>query len=340
MSEKRAVLVIEPSRSIVDALESVADVSPDWEQNPTRALETLRAGRHDVVLVAASLDGQRGADFIREAAAVGCRIPLILAATDLEDDDCKAALDAGASTCVDLTAGTSTLAWAIRFASTRRSALENQHERLLADLGSFLAHEGKNAVAGVGGAIQVIADRLAPGGVEHVICAEIRDRLRAFKSTIDTLTFLLRPSKTSLVRSRVNARALVASVAEDIGREVKVSGDEVDLSGDRSQLQRLVEALLQNASEATNEEATIQVALLVDGAECVLEVLDTGPGVPSSDLSRVLNLFYTTKRGQPGLGLSVAKQIAEEHGGSLELCCVAGSGLRVKTRLPIYASDE
>lgn len=331
MPKKCAVLVIDPIRSVMDVLELVEDVIAEWEPDPTRGLEILLTGRHDVAIVPVDLGDGRGADLIRDALERGCRTPVIQATANLDEAACQAAIDAGARTCVDL----SSLGWALRFVHTEHIAGQARQERLLCELASFLNHESKNAVAAIGGAVQVISDRLGPGSAERLICAEIRDRLGVFDTTIDTLSFLLRPHR-ELVRSRVNARELISSVAvETLGCGIEITGDDVELLGDRALLRRLFEALLRNVSKAANGNGAIRVSILREGEECVLEVDDSRPGVAPRELNLGFDQLYATVEGRPGLGLAVAKRIAETHGGGLGLRCVLGGGLRVSTRLPV-----
>lgn len=329
MSNLRAVLVVEPVRSIVDVCDSIAEVTAEWERDASRALEALLAGDYHAALVAGGPDGGPGVEFIREARARGCPVPLLLVARDVAVADCRAALAAGASACVDVEAGFAGLGPAVEFAG---SAADDR-EHLLGELASFFSHEGKNAMAGIGGAVQVIADRLDAGSAERAICEEIGARLRAFDASMEMTAFLIRPP-SALAPTRVSVHeSLAAGASEFLGQPVEVTGDDLEVLVDRDQFRWLAAALLLSLREALPGGA-VAVDVRRDGAECVLEVSGVGAGGPPCDLTCVLEPFYITGERKPGLGLPVAKRIAEAHGGALALRWVGG-GFGVVARLPL-----
>jgi signal transduction histidine kinase len=74
----------------------------------------------------------------------------------------------------------------------------------------------------------------------------------------------------------------------------------------------------------------------IDGSSFVeIEVLDTGPGVPAEDRERIFEPFFTTKEGGTGLGLAIARQIAQDHGGSLTCENSRGGGATLHLILPV-----
>lgn len=104
---------------------------------------------------------------------------------------------------------------------------------------------------------------------------------------------------------------------------------------DRDQLTQALWALLQNAAEAaTSGHTPPQVSLAVrpDEAGLTIEVRDNGPGIPPDSEARIFRPFHTTKPGGTGVGLSLARQIAHAHGGSLVL--VSGSITLFRMLLP------
>ncbi len=90
---------------------------------------------------------------------------------------------------------------------------------------------------------------------------------------------------------------------------------------DRDQLYQAIWALLHNAAEAVDRQPDRQVDLrfYLDGARLVFDVLDTGTGVNPAKAVHIFRPFHTTKPGGSGIGLSLARQIAQAHGGTLEL---------------------
>ncbi|HEV6968840.1 sensor histidine kinase [Roseateles sp.] len=114
--------------------------------------------------------------------------------------------------------------------------------------------------------------------------------------------------------------------------------------GNAGQLQQVVMNLLQNAVDATGEQASgePEVRILVDesGGLVHLRVEDNGPGIPPEDLSRIFDPFFTTKpvgKGT-GLGLSISYGIVEQHGGSLRASNLPGGGAQFEITLPRLAA--
>lgn len=111
------------------------------------------------------------------------------------------------------------------------------------------------------------------------------------------------------------------------------------ISGDRDLLLLVVHNLVDNALKFTRPGDTLEVRAFEDGASVVIEVADTGPGIPAEDLPHVWEELYRgqSARGVPGsgLGLALAQAIVQRHGGQLSLRSRAGQGTVFTVRLPI-----
>jgi signal transduction histidine kinase len=135
------------------------------------------------------------------------------------------------------------------------------------------------------------------------------------------------------------------SVAES--KHLSVTCDcepDMPLFGDEELVRRLFLNLVENAIKFTPEDGRVDVRARRDGDGYCIEVTDTGPGIPSSDQPHVFERFFRserTRRQAPGagLGLSIAKWIAEIHGGSLRLRKSDAGGTTFVAELPLETSS-
>jgi two-component system, NtrC family, nitrogen regulation sensor histidine kinase NtrY len=113
-----------------------------------------------------------------------------------------------------------------------------------------------------------------------------------------------------------------------------------DLPGwfDRVQVEQALINLIKNAHEAGGAPVSVELSIICAGADQRIEVRDRGAGMSQTVLAQALLPFYSTKRSGTGLGLALAREIAEAHGGRIQLANREGGGLVVTLDLP-WRSD-
>jgi signal transduction histidine kinase len=121
--------------------------------------------------------------------------------------------------------------------------------------------------------------------------------------------------------------------ADGIDVRVVTHGDTTVL-GDVDQLEQVLLNLSLNAVQALGHEGILALAARRDGDSVVLEVADSGPGIPEAVRAEVFKPFFTTKTTGTGLGLAICARIVADHGGQIGFDCPPEGGTCFSVRLP------
>jgi two-component system sensor kinase FixL len=214
----------------------------------------------------------------------------------------------------------------------------------LGEMAAVIAHEVKNPLAAVRGAIQVIGSRMK-GSSDAAIIREIIARLDALNNLIQDLLVFSRPPHPN--RRKLELRALLDSVVNLLKSdpvfsqlEVTISGEAPPLVADPALLTIVFQNLLINSAQAMQGKGAIEVRHgSVDGWQKV-SVADHGPGIPAEIRAALFRPFKTTKARGTGLGMATAKRLVELHGGRISVVCPPGGGTIVTVELPAEGESE
>jgi len=207
-------------------------------------------------------------------------------------------------------------------------------------MAAVVAHEVRNPLAGIKGAVQVLMSRRAASDSEIPVMRDIVGRIDSLSELINDLMLYARPRPPRL--SHIELRPLISDAVTFVRRDpagqsidIVIEGDDVSASVDHELIRATLLNLVLNAAQAMAGHGRISVKLGKSGHFAVIEVRDTGPGIPTDIRNQVFEPFFTTKARGGGLGLPIARRTAELHGGSLALECPDGGGTVVTMMLPI-----
>jgi PAS domain S-box-containing protein len=236
---------------------------------------------------------------------------------------------------------------------TERANLEEQlrlSEKMasIGLLAAGVAHEVNTPLTGISSFTQMLLDRSDPDDPRKELLEKIeRQTFRAAK-IVSHLLNLARPSGGEA--GAVDVNAIIGDVLSLLEHQFRVGRVQVRrelldgqliVRGFEYKLQQVFLNLFLNAKDAMPSGGWVTVTTRANGPEAVIEVADTGVGIPSEHLARIYDPFFTTKsdgRGT-GLGLSVTYGIVQEHGGVLSCESTQGEGTKFRLVLPTGVSE-
>lgn len=209
----------------------------------------------------------------------------------------------------------------------------------IGEMAAVIAHEVKNPLAGIRGAIQVIGSRQPAGSRDTAVVNDIIKRIDALDGLMKDLLVFARPPQPR--RSSVDVVPLVTMTADLMCQDPSLKDVDVDVEGsappllaDAEMLKIVFQNLLVNSAHAMQGQGKIDVTIAAIDSTCEISFTDTGPGIPEEIRDKIFTAFFTTKSRGSGLGLATAKRFVEAHQGEIEVECPPAGGTRVTVRLP------
>jgi two-component system sensor kinase FixL len=210
----------------------------------------------------------------------------------------------------------------------------------LGEMAAVIAHEVKNPLAGVRGAIQVIGGRLPANSPDAAIVKEILGRIDSLNELMKDMLLFARPPQPKPTATEI--APLVASTATLLVSDPSLRDVRVDVEGaappvaaDADLLRIVFLNLLVNSAHAMNGRGTVKVSVGASDTTCSVVFADSGPGIPTEIRDKVFTPFFTTKARGTGLGLPTAKRLIEAHRGTIGVECPPQGGTAITIQLPI-----
>jgi PAS domain S-box-containing protein len=234
---------------------------------------------------------------------------------------------------------------AIRYEITEQKRQEEQLREQaaltrLGEMAAVVAHEVKNPIAGIRGALQVIMSRMPVEQRDRSIIGDIIARLDALNGIVQDLLLYARPR--ALKREPVDVRLLIENTTDLLRRDpalasttLNITGRPEPVQGDPEQLRIVFQNVLMNAAQAMGGTGAIDVTLRSDQQGCRIAMRDHGSGMPPDVRAKAFEAFFTTKHRGTGLGLPIARRVVEAHGGAIDINAAEGGGTVVSIQLPL-----
>ena len=230
-----------------------------------------------------------------------------------------------------------------------------RRERLsaLGGLAAGIAHDVRNPLHSIGLTLQHLTETARPESDERR--AEFDRSLEIIRGEIRRLdqlvgNFLSFANGERSERVPIDLAELLGEIARLVQKEAERRGVELALDVDESMppvpadgeaLRSSILNLVLNSFEAMPDGGRLAITLRSEAGEALIEVADTGTGIPEEDQGRVFDFAYTTRENGSGLGLAMVHHcVVEEHGGRVSLESRVGEGTRVRLALPARRGAE
>jgi len=239
-------------------------------------------------------------------------------------------------------------------ASRQRSRELVRREKLsaLGRLAAGVAHDVRNPLHSIGLTLQHLRETCRPEDGEKAAEFDrsmeiIRGEIRRLDQLVGNFLRFARSDRRE--RRSLDLRELLRETERLVRKEAEWRRIDVALQideaaplvlGDGEAIRSSILNLVLNSFEAMPEGGSVSLALRTRDDQVVVEVHDTGPGIPEEDLDRVFEFAFSSREGGHGLGLAMVHQcIVEEHGGRVDLQSRPGEGTRVRLVLPAGGGD-
>lgn len=216
------------------------------------------------------------------------------------------------------------------------------------EMATGLAHEIKNPLAGLSGALELLAEDLAASPSQAEVVAEMRHQVHRLTRTMEGLLHFARPPRPQMKSMDVdevleNVLFLVrqhrASGSVKVVRRSEAALPRVH--GDPAQIEQVFLNICLNACQAMSASAgSLTVSSFARAGRLIVQVGDSGPGIPPEVRPHVFTPFFTTRHDGNGLGLAISARIVVEHGGEITFSCPEEGGTVFSVTLPVEAARE
>jgi signal transduction histidine kinase len=238
-----------------------------------------------------------------------------------------------------------------------------ESNRRLAQLNDFqkkffamVAHDVKNPLTAILGYAEMLGMRMAERPTEGKCAAHIHSAAKTLNALISDLVDLaaiesgklrveIGPLDLAAVIEEVRSRIEIVAGQRKIGFGVEVPAGLPPLAGDPARLGQVIQNLCTNAIQYTKEGGKVTVRVEAGPEKVTISVIDTGIGIAAADLPRIWERFFQTEEAKKmrkagfGLGLKIAREVVQMHGGEMGLSSQLGVGSRFFFWLPVKAQQ-
>ena len=229
----------------------------------------------------------------------------------------------------------------------QRELIRKERLAAIGELAGGVAHEIRNPIAGIGGALTMLAREVPQDDDSQEVMREIQQQLQRMDRLVGDLLSYARPGRlhpewihphTILTQAASRVRQLDGLPETDLILDLDPGAQEV--FADARELEHAFENLILNAFQAVATGGKVEVRTKQQKHRLRILVIDDGCGIEAANRERIFEPFFTTKARGTGLGLSLVRRAVDHNGGKVFVQSAEGRGTTFEVQLPTNGSDR
>jgi two-component system, sporulation sensor kinase D len=213
-------------------------------------------------------------------------------------------------------------------------------------LAASTAHEIRNPLTGIKGLIQLLSEKYTNAQDQYYFSV-INDEISRINEIVSEFLILGKPTaqKTETLDLRNIIKDLVPLIISEanlhnVHFQSSLPDEPVMVNCTKDQMKQVILNITKNAFESMENGGELTIKLNRLPTKCQLKIIDTGSGIPDSEIVKIFNPFYTSKDTGTGLGLVVCRRILQSSGGEIFITSKENKGTQVDIFLPLNANKE
>ncbi len=357
-AKKRKIMIVDDDKDVVNTINDIL-TEEGFETfssyDGKDALRQINEKSPELILLDCYLPEMMGKDVLKEIRKMDEDIAVIMMTGLGEEQLVISLMKAGASDYLKKPIGKFTLLSSVkdvlRKKDINREMIQSERLRLLGELFPFLAHEIRNPLHAIGGALTIIQKRTKVDPLIEQSINIIHDEIKRLTNFVKECLEFSNPSDPSkfaptdindIITSSLDLMTpLFKDLSKDINLSLSLQEDLPQIKTNFNEIKQVFLNIIKNSVEAIDKEGEITVKTYSKKEKSekfiTIEFSDNGKGIKEEILNKIFEPFFTTKTGAGGTGLGLAvckKIICDNHQGIIDIKCNKDEGTTVKIKLP------